>query len=116
MFISTINGEKYSIKSSTRDETVIKQELHQKYGFDIDKLFLHWNGYKYIVGFFNDRVADNVVNDIVFYKEPQKKEASSDFNDIFLNKKNLTDEEKELICKNLDKIIEDIFGKFILRP
>ncbi|KAF9763226.1 hypothetical protein NGRA_1407 [Nosema granulosis] len=112
MFLSTICGEKLSIKINTKDEALIRIELHKKYGFDLESIYLHWNGYKYIVGFFNNK---NIENDIIYQKNLST-QGDADLVDIPLltdtlinkNKEDITDREKELICKNLDKIFKEL--------
>jgi hypothetical protein len=108
MFITTITGEKLSLKCYTQDQKVIKDELNKKYGYDIDKLKLYWNGNIFILGFFGEReVCDVNLEENKMELNPCDSLDYTNldlYRDKLLNDSKLTPEDKSIICKNLKSI------------
>lgn len=113
MFLETISGDKLHLNIETNDHNEIKQELHKKYGYDTNGLYVYWTGRKYIVGFFNKFISDSPVNQIVYERhEESETKPFVDYKahaELLINKKSLTRDEKKVICKNLEDILREVF-------
>ncbi|EOB13271.1 hypothetical protein NBO_86g0006 [Nosema bombycis CQ1] len=116
MFITTITGEKLSLKCHTQDQNVIKDELNKKYGYDIDKLKLYWNGNIFILGFFGEgEVCDVNLEENKEELNPcgSLDDTNSDiYRDKLVNDSKLSSEDKSIICKNLKSICKKALDSF----